>query len=89
MDMEGRGPAGAVMCETRDLCIKWPQWHTLLFEGQVKVDMRVVCPQDVNNVLLKQVRMVYWKKLEAKRECEELKEGVWLEPIQGVLRRKT
>ena len=27
-----RGPAGAVMCETRDLGIKWPHWHTLIFE---------------------------------------------------------
>ena len=26
-----RGPAGAVMCETRDLGNKWPQWHTLIF----------------------------------------------------------
>ena len=25
-----RGPAGAVMCETRDLGLKWPQWHTLM-----------------------------------------------------------
>ena len=42
-----RGPAGAVTCETRDLGIKWSQWHTLLFEEQVAVDMTVVCPQDV------------------------------------------
>ena len=28
-----RGSAGAVMCETRDLGITWPQWHTLLFGG--------------------------------------------------------
>ena len=40
-------PAGTVMCETSDLGIKWPHWHTLLFEGQVAVDMRVACPQDV------------------------------------------
>ena len=26
-----RGPARAVMCETRDLGIKWPHWHTLVF----------------------------------------------------------
>ena len=32
------------MCETRDLGIKWSQWHTLMFEEQVNVDMRVVCP---------------------------------------------
>ena len=40
------------MCETRDLGIKWPPWHTLLFEGQRRVDMRVVCPRDVQNMLL-------------------------------------
>ena len=28
-----RGFAGAVMCETRDLGIKWPYWHTLICEG--------------------------------------------------------
>ena len=28
-----RGPAGAVMRETGDLRIKWPHWHTLIFEG--------------------------------------------------------
>ena len=31
----------------------------LPFEGQVAVDMRVVCPQDVKKMLLKQARMVY------------------------------
>ena len=34
-----RGPAGAVMCETRDLGIKWPPWHTLILEGEVRIDM--------------------------------------------------
>ena len=24
-----------VMCATRDLGIKWPQWHALFFEGEV------------------------------------------------------
>ena len=43
---EVRGPAGAVMRETSDLGIRWPQWHTLMFKEQVTVDMRVVCPQD-------------------------------------------
>ena len=81
-----RGPAGAVMCETRDLGIKWKQWHTLLFEGQVAVGMRVVCLQDAKKMLLKQARMVHWKKWAAKHECEE--EGVWLEPIQAMLPRK-
>ena len=77
------------MRETRDMGIKWPHCHTLFFEGQVAVDMRVACPQDVKKMLLKQARMVYWKKWAAKHECEELKEGVWLEPIQALLRRQT
>ena len=44
------------MCETRDLGIKWPQWHTLIFEGQVREDMRYVCPKDVKKLLLQQAR---------------------------------
>ena len=35
-----RGPAGVVMCETRDPGIKWPQWHTLVFECDRRIDMR-------------------------------------------------
>ena len=42
------------MCETRDLGIKWPQWHTLIFEGQGAVNMWYVCPKDVKKMLLKQ-----------------------------------
>ena len=42
-----RGPAGTVMCETRDLGIKWPHWHTLIFSNDTKIDMRFVCPKDV------------------------------------------
>ena len=51
--------------------------------------MGVVCPQDVKKMLLKQASMVCWKRWAAKHEWEELKEGVWLEPIQAMLRRKT
>ena len=39
------------MFETRDVGIKLPQWHTLIFEGQVRVDMRYVCPKDVKKTL--------------------------------------
>ena len=34
-----RCPTGAVNCETRDLGIKWQHWHTLIFEGEVRIDM--------------------------------------------------
>ena len=40
-------------------------------------------------MFLKQAKMVYWKKLAEKHECEELKEGVWSDPIQAMLCRKT
>ena len=75
------------MCETPDPGIKWPQWHTLVFEGQVAAEMRVVCPQAVKQMLLNQARMVYWKKLAAKDECKELK-GVWLGPIRDMVQKK-
>ena len=47
-----RDPAGAVMCETRDLGIKWPYWHTLVFSDEITIDMRYVCPRDVEKMLV-------------------------------------
>ena len=45
-----RGLAGAVLCETGDLGIKWLHWHTLVFfSDEIKIDMRYVCPRDVKN----------------------------------------
>ena len=57
---------GAVMRENRDMGIKWPHCHTLFFEGQVAVDMRVACPQDVKKMLLKQARMVLLEEMGSK-----------------------
>ena len=68
--------------------IKWPYWHILMFEGQETVDVRVVCPQDVKKMLRRQTTTVYWRRWPAKHECEELKEGVSLDPIQAMLRWK-
>ena len=70
-----RGTAGAVMCETRDLGIKWPHWHTLVFSSEITIDMRSVCPKDVRKMLVQRARSVHWKKWAAKHEYEELKEG--------------
>ena len=53
-----RGPAGAVMCETRALGNKWPRWHALLF---VKGKWR------------KQAKTVGWKKCAAKHECTSVR----------------
>ena len=59
------------MCETRDLGIKWPHWHTLMFSNDTKIDMRFVCPKDVKKMLMQRTRSVYWKKWAAKHEYEE------------------
>ena len=77
------------MCETRDLGMKWPHRDTLIFEGEVGVDMRYVCPEDDKKMLLQRARTVCWKKSAAKREYEELKEGIWLEPALALPRKKT
>ena len=75
-----RGPAGAVICETRDLGIKSPHWHTLVLSDETTIDMRYVCPKDVRKMLVQRARSVRWKKWAANHEYEELKEGAWLEP---------
>ena len=56
-----RGPAGAEPCETCDLGIRWPSWHTLIFEGDGRIDMRYVSPKDVKKILLQQARSVFGK----------------------------
>ena len=58
------------MCETRDLGVKWPHWHTLIFEGQGRIDMRYVCPTCVKKMLLRKAGTVYWKKWAAKHVFE-------------------
>ena len=76
------------MCETRDLGIKWPYWHTLIFGNDIKIDMRCVCPKDVKKMLVQTARSLYWKKWAAKHENEGLKEGAWLQPGLALLRKK-
>ena len=71
-----------------DLGIKWPQRHSLIFEGQTRVDMRYVCPKGAKNMLVQQARSAYWKKWAAKHEYEELKEHTWLEPALALMRKK-
>ena len=75
------------MCETRDLGIKWPHWHTLMCEGDRNIDMRYVCLKDAKK--MQPAGTVHWKKWAAKHEYDELKEGIWLEPALALLRKKT
>ena len=70
------------------LGLRWPHWHTLIFEGEIRVDMRYVCPKD-DEKTLQRARTVCWKKWAAMHEIEQMKEGAWLEPALGLLREKT
>ena len=56
-----RGPAGAVMCETRYLGTKWPHWHTLTSSDEKRIDMRFVCSRD-EKMLVHMARSVYWRQ---------------------------
>ena len=58
------------MRETRDLRIKWPQWHTLMFSDEINIDMRFVCPQDFQKMLVQRARSLYWKKSAAKHSMK-------------------
>ena len=69
------------MCETRDMGIKWPHWHTLVFSDETRIDMRYVCPRDCQNMLKQRARSVYWR---SGYEFEELKEGAWPEPAPAL-----
>ena len=53
----GKSPAGAVMCETRDLVCK--VWHTLMFDGEIEVDMSA--QKMFRKILLQRARTAYWK----------------------------
>ena len=64
------------MCQTRDLGIRWPHWHTLIFSDETRIDMRFLCPRNVNKMLVQRARSVFWEKWAAEHEYEELKEGV-------------
>ena len=48
-DLRGSGVEARERSCRSPLGIKWPCWHTLMFERQVAVDLRVACPQDVQN----------------------------------------
>ena len=69
------GLAGAVVFEILGISV-CHNGTVRRVQEQVAVYMRVVCPQDVKQMLLKQARMFYWKRWAAKHESEELKEGV-------------
>ena len=66
-----------------------PHGHTLIFEDEVRVDMRYVCPEDVKQMLSGQAKSICWRMWAAKHDNEGLKEGIWLEPALALMRKKT
>ena len=35
---------------------KWSYWHTLVLSGDMKIDMRFVCPKDLKKMLVQRAR---------------------------------
>ena len=56
----------------------------MMFKGQGTVDTRVICPLDVQTMFVRQARMAHWRKVGGQTR---VKGGVWLDPIQAMLRR--
>ena len=73
---------------TSNLGITWPQWRTLIFEGQERVDMRYACPQKFEE------DVAGTSKINLPGEvCSETRErgieGGTLAPALALLRKKT
>ena len=74
------------MSEASYLGIKWPQWHTLMLEGQEKGGHEGGLPAGCNENASETSQSGLLEKVAAEHECEELKR-VWLGSIQAALRR--
>ena len=61
--------------------------HLVFFEGKVAVDVRLRIEREVD--AFDTSKDGQWENWAAKHEDEEMKAGVWMEPVQAVLRRKT
>ena len=64
------------MCETRDLGMRWPQWHTLVFSNEITVDMRYMCPKDVIKMLVPRARSggKFWRPSESEQKAKTSKQ---------------
>ena len=49
----------------------------------LKDHMKITCPGDTKKTLLKHAKDVYWQTWAKKHEIEELKKGVWFEPVKA------
>ena len=76
------------VCETRDLGIGFPSWHARPFEEGVIVDMKVEsarCEEDTQ----RSRERGSGKRWDTRNESDVLKkEGVWVEPLKALLRKK-
>ena len=51
------------------------------------ISMKDTCPGGIKTTLMRHAKNVYRRTWAKKHDIEELKEGVWFEPIKAVLKR--
>ena len=52
------------------------------------ISMKDTCPEDIEKKLMRHAKNVHWQRWAKKHEIEELKEGVWFEPVEALLKIK-
>ena len=52
------------------------------------IGMEDTCLKDVEMTLMRHAKEVHWQTWAKKHDIEEPKEGVWLEPVKAMLKRK-
>ena len=75
------------MKKTRNLGIKWPHWHALMFSDEMKIDM--LSERCLKKMLVQRARSVYWKKWAAKHGFSGIKSqedffGRWVDAKETV-----
>ena len=67
----------------KDFGISLRGWKVLRSSSNNMISMRDTCPEDVKNKLMRRAKGVHWQTLAKQFGIEELKEGVWFEPIKA------
>ena len=52
------------------------------------ISMKDTCPEDITKTPLRHAKNVFKQEEAKSHEMEELKEGVWFEPVKALLKRK-
>ena len=83
------GPASSCLMQARELEWTWPAWHTFITRDGLKIDVRIVCPRDVEAMARKDCEAVTWATwVQAKVARAPLAPAPLLEPVQRWFRGK-